>query len=459
MRALGKVVSVLRPAGVALVGLAAVGASACGARTGISEGSGSGSTGGGSGGAGGGIAGTDHPVISTSPLSFLQAETSVARSPDGFVAVAWIDITKLGSSRIGYTISTDDGASFPAPRFLFSPDGRLASDPAIAVDAAGHFFVTWLGYLLDEHGAFSDMHIYVARASAGSTSFEAPIEVSDPALSNQLHDKPWITRTGDGGLVITYALATGAQSKLIAAVSKDGVSFTRSVILQGTTTFWNLAYPCAPKEGSRLWVTYLAFLPAEQRSVGLTFSDDGGLSWLPLLQNTTVNLPGEHVAFDDPSCVADGDDVWISYGLTKDLEGEGAEESEKSFAVRLAHSGDGGVSIDTRIDAHDPAAGAFFLHPQITREESGAIDLVYYAGDVDKDPNGAYRWSRAESPLQGFGPSEVIESPVVFSQDRDAPPWLGDYTGIVWANHQLYTSYVVNTTGKAQVAFTKVETP
>jgi hypothetical protein len=463
MRALGKVISVLRRAGFALVGLAALGASSCGARTSLSErgdpAEGSGTPGravGGSGGVGGGVLGTDHPVISSSPGSFIQSETSVSRSPKGFVAVVWIDITMKGEARIGYTISSDDGASFPPPSFASSPDGRLASDPVITVDTAGNFYMAWVGYFADAQGSTSDMHIYVSRASAGSTSFEAPIEASDPALSNQLHDKPWITITADDSLVVTYAVATGAQSKLIAAIGKDGVSWNRSVILQGTTAFWNLAFPCAPRQGKRLWVSYLAFSPTDEVSVGLTWSDDGGVSWLPLLQNTTVNLPDEHVAFDDPGCVADGEDVWVSYGLTKDPFGE--EESDKSFAVRLAHSGDGGATIDARIDAHDPAAAAFFLHPQMTMEDSGAIDLVYYAGNMDKDLNGAYRWSRAESPAKGFGPSEVIEAPVVFFQDRDKPPWLGDYTGLFWAGDQLYTSYVVNTTGKAHVAFARVAT-
>jgi len=147
----------------------------------------------------------------------------------------------------------------------------------------------------------------------------------------------------------------------------------------------------------------------------------------------------------------------VSYGLSKDPPGQ--EESAKSYAITLAHSSDGGKSIDARIDAHDPTTGPFYIHTQMALEESGAIDLVYYAGMADMDKNGTYRWSRSEKPLGGFPPSTVIEAPVTFTQDRADPAWLGDYTGIFWTGKQLYTSYVVNTTGFSHIAFAKEATP
>ena len=174
-----------------------------------------------------------------------------------------------------------------------------------------------------------------------------------------------------------------------------------------------------------------------------------------LLCSATTNA--EVVTFDGPNCVADGNDVWISYGLTKDPIG--LEESAKSYAVRLAHARVGSADLDGRADVHDTAAAPFFIHPQMVLEDGGALDFVYYAGNKSGDPAGAYRWARAENPQAAVLPSTVVETPVTFLTDRDSLEWLGDYTGAIWTGKQLYTSYVVNTMGIAHIAFTKLPAP
>jgi hypothetical protein len=126
----------------------------------------------------------------------------------------------------------------------------------------------------------------------------------------------------------------------------------------------------------------------------------------------------------------------------------------------LAHSGNGGQTVDSRIDAHDAAAGSLFQHPQLVREAStGALDLIYYAGNGTNDSNGSFRRSRAAVPAMGFAASVVLDSPIVFLESRTDQRWLGDYTGIYTLNGELYTSYVTNRTGSAQIAFDKVPLP
>jgi hypothetical protein len=172
-----------------------------------------------------------------------------------------------------------------------------------------------------------------------------------------------------------------------------------------------------------------------------------------------VSAPGELVAFDDPMCVADKSDVWISYGLTKDGTATATMNSPLLYALRLAHSGDGGQTIDTRIDAHDTAAGSFFQHPELAREPGGALDLTYYAGKTDMDMAGSFRRSRAAVPAMGFGPSVSVDAPLDFLTSRGDPRWLGDYTGIFARSGKLYLSYTVNDTAVSHVAFSKVKVP
>jgi len=133
--------------------------------------------------------------------------------------------------------------------------------------------------------------------------------------------------------------------------------------------------------------------------------------------------------------------------------------ANKLYAVRLAHSADGGQSIASRVDAHDPAAAKFFQHPQLAREPGGGLDLSYYAGDFDKDMAGTFRRSRADGPASPFMPSTVVQTPVDFLTARGDPQWLGDYTGIFAQGGELYLSYAVNDSGISHIAFAKAQVP
>jgi hypothetical protein len=408
----------------------------------------------------GGTGGTTNPIVSDSPGSFLQSETSVVAGPNGVVAVAWIDLDMTGVSTIGYVFSTDDGATFNQPTQIQSPGNRVASDPVLAIDATGNIYVTWVAFHTDMQGNPNSMRIYVSRADAGSTTFGMPIRVSAQG-DTALYDKPWITVTNGGELILTYERdAMSTDFSVIAARSGDGgMTWQRTAIADDPTgmIFRNLAFPCAPKDGGHLWVTYLA-----QTSLGLDVrlarSDDGGVTWSA---ETIVSQAGDDVSFDDPSCVAENDEVWVSYGLTHDVTDPKATKADKSYAIQLAHSADAGQTIDARLEAEDQAAGSFFQHAQITREDSGAIDLVYYAGQMDEDPAGSYRRARIVSGEPGnvFGPSVTVEAPVTFLQARDDQRWLGDYTGLFWRGGELYTSYVTNASGTAHIAFAKAATP
>ena len=328
--------------------------------------------------------GDPQNLVSVSPQSVLEAETHVAAASNGLVAVAWIAEQVGGNSTNGYVFSTDGGATWGAPSQVASPGGRVASDPVLAVDQQQNFYMTWIGFHFDTMGNAQDMHVYAATAPAGTTSFGAPVEVSMPAMGDQF-DKPWITVTDKNTLIVTYAkTSTGG---IYAARSTDqGKTWSNAVIVENAA-FRNLVYPCAPATGNRLWVTYNT-----GGGIGLRWSDDDGVTW-PDVNKTAVAAMGETPGFDDPTCAASGNEVWVSYGLSNDAFS--STNSPKLFAIKLAHSGDGGATIDSRSDAADPAAGAFFLHPQLVRETGGTLHLVYYAGQGEKDVLGARAWGRA----------------------------------------------------------------
>ncbi|HVY49796.1 MAG TPA: sialidase family protein [Minicystis sp.] len=396
-------------------------------------------------GAGGGAVAPG--IISQSDQSALESETHVAVAPNGFVCATWIAEQPGGGSTNGYRFSTDGGATWQPVSHVASPSPEVASDPVLAIDQENDFYLTWVGFQFDQQGQPFDMHVYVAKAAAGATSFGAPIEVTSNPGGGESYDKPWITVTNKDTVLVTYAVtSTGA---LRAARSTNGAqSFGTATIVQDGQ-FRNLMYPCAPATGDRVWVTYVV----PQGGIGLRWSDDDGVTW-PDANKTAVADNGEVPAFDDPTCAAEGSDVWVAYGLS--MDGFSSNNSPKLTAVRVAHSGDGGVTIDARVDAHDTSAGAYFMHPQLVREPGGAFDLVYYAGQGDNDANASFRRSRSVDGAT-WDPSAVVKAPILFVTDRMGGKWLGDYVGLAFAGGSILTTYADNTVDMySHIGFAKV---
>jgi hypothetical protein len=434
--------------------MGAGGAAASAAHGGAGQG-GAGPTGGaGQGGAGqagggqGGGAGGPIPasVMSTSGQTALESETSVAVGPDDVVAVAWIGLQPGGQSTNGYRFSADGGRTWGAVSSLDSPGARVASDPVLAFDAKGATWMSWVGYHVDQQGGPFDMHVYAASAPAGTTAFGAPIDVSEPGGAPQ-YDKPWITVTSKGTVLVTYA-KTSTGGIFVSRSTDGGATWTRSMIVEDGG-FRNLVYPCTTS--SRVYVTYHA-----GGGIGLRWSDDDGATW-PDANKTAVAEQGEQPAFDDPTCVAEGDEIWIAYGLSNDPFSEAT--AAKLSSIRLAHSADGGKTIDRRSEAKDAAAAPFAMHPALAREDGGALDLVYYAGAKDGDTAGSYRLARSTDGGETWAPSAVLAAPITFLQARGDKKWLGDYTGVAWKGGALYTSFADNSGEASHVAFARAVSP
>ena len=359
---------------------------------------------------------------------------------------------------MGYAFSTDDGATFGVPVRLDSPGDRLGSDPVLAVDAAGNLYLTWVAYRIDMQGNTISMRIYVSRAEAGTTTFGPPVQVSQQMDNQAQYDKPWITVTNGGTILVTYnRVGPPSEFGVVAARSNDGgATWDRSFVANDPSgsIFRNLAFPCAPKTGNHVWVAYNGWDGANV-DVRLARSDDGGVTWGPEL---IVSQPNEPVSFDDPTCAAEGEEVWISYGLTQDSLDDSVSVTQKLYSIQLAYSSNGGGSIAQRAEIADLAAGKYFMHPYLVREDNGALDVTYYAGVADEDENGSYRRARAALPM-GFSPSSIVETPLTYLQARSDARWLGDYNGLYWRAGQLYTSYVVNTSGASHVAFARYAEP
>jgi hypothetical protein len=439
-------------------------ASACGARTSLpfaedeSGGGGSGQGGAattnsvtvttGTGGQGGQEPVIDSTVISLSPSSFFEAETHLVVH-ENRVVVSWIAIFQSQSSVMGYAISDDQGATFSAPQYTTNPNGGEASDPVMTVGPDGTVYLAWLGYQISPNGEPSDMRAYVASLPPGAASFGMPVTASDPASIDQL-DKPWMTTTSAGTLILSYArIDSNFASTITVARSTDGQTWTRSDVVAPTpSAFRNLAYVCAAANSNRLHIVELRLTNSIR--VEAAFSDDEGATWsTPVSVSAGEN--GLEPNFDDPICVANGSTVLVGFGLTGEMVGG---EDTSAEGLEIARSDDGGVSFPTVVAAQDPLAGARQLHPAIARAPGDELAFAYYAGAFDGDTEGSFRLARTSG--LAFPTSTVrVLPPITFTPERASLEWLGDYVGLASDAQWVHMSFAVNQPSESHIAYAR----
>lgn len=408
--------------------------------------SGSSTSGNGSGGAGGAVDITplDAPGISKSASTVEESEPFVAASSDGRIAVAWIGIAPSGISSVAYAFSKDDGATWTPPVTIAQPMNQLGTDPVMVADEKGDLYLAWLGY--DITGPLpSKMRLYVARSGPGTTAFAPPVIAQD--VTADLYDKPWITLTHAGTLVVSHTQSDNmTYSHAVVVTSKDGAAWSQGTLPGASAR--SLVYVCASRSTPRLFATYLS--QASPLEIAVQSSDDEGITWGP----ERVVSGMDAVGFDGPTCVADGNDVWISYAL-----GAGAVDAssfEHLTSVRVAHSKDGGATFQPAVDAHDPATGKLFLHPALALQADGSLNAFYYAGAAAGDPQGGLLSVRSTDHGATFAPSVVEHAPVALDLSRADSAWLGDYFGVAHRDGHVHLAYVDNTSHVSHVSYRRI---
>ena len=388
--------------------------------------------------------------ISESIKTTSESETHLAVAPDGRVLVAWIGLgSKFGT---GYAFSSDRGGTFAAPALLA---GNLG-DPIVASGTDSSFYIGYLDGVCTAGEVCSEGHVYVRKAAPGSSTFGAPVDVSEGNPAH-FYDKPWLMRTGTGSLVAIFNQREGQYptnlDAIVASRSTDGVTWARSFVVpvQPQGTLASIPHACASRTGARVWAIFIDSTSAIGGS--LRWSDDSGATWPAGNLGQTFSLPGEsaEVQSYDYRCAGEGNDVWVMYGLGS---GAGTSEAIPSLKqIRVAHSSDGGKTFDRRTTIEQP--GAFYLRPEIVVEPGGALDVLMYRGSKDKDPNGRVERLRSTDGGKTFGSPVVELDPMLFDPSRATATWLGDYSGLVADGPDVLTSYITNATGTSHVAFSR----
>jgi hypothetical protein len=383
--------------------------------------------------------------LSTGDNQVLESETHVASDGNGHLVAAWIGINNLGSTN-GYAISQDHGLTWSRPTHIDSPmngtNNRESSDPVVASDSAGRFFMSWVGFQRDTQQQPIDMHVYVSTLAAGGTAFGTPVEVSNPA-NTTIQDKPWVTVASDDSVLVTWGDLgnfpdfTGANGLQFARSTDHGATFTHTTLANpGDGKFRNLAFPCVDRAGGAYYaVTTSGMARAAQLHVELWRSADSGATWA----KPTADVATDAV-FMDPTCAVHGSDVFIVYPSGNSPFNTTSSPQAVSVNSVHAHDNAGTITFDATATVATGPSGTFYLNPQLARTAQGTLEVVFYSGV----PNMPGLLEHAHSTDGTNWTRDMLEMPGTFTLDRTARTWLGDYIGGYAADGFLYSSYADN---------------
>ncbi|MBI5543115.1 MAG: exo-alpha-sialidase [Deltaproteobacteria bacterium] len=399
-----------------------------------------------------GRAPVEVPSLSRASGSLHEHEPMVAVSPGGRVVVSWL-ARKAAAYVIGYRISNDRGETWgPATLMSLPPNTNVQANGTVATDEDDNLYLSWGSENVSSSGR-SHVAVYATRSAPGTTAFETPVLVTDPAVTAGVYDLPRIAVGRSGEVHVVYIRFSQDLSEAIVedAVSTDFSTWSRQVVAGPGTSGSTRWYPriCRQQDGDRWFVTYhdtdlgASFLGD---GIGLRYSDDHGETWSDAI---TINLSSETTGIWN-DCAARGNDVWILYGLSS---GEASSTYVPPLtSVRVAHSGDRGATIDERVDVTAWGAGAVLMYPAFTVEETGSIDVSFYAGNAADDTS-AGLWRVRSAPGGAFDSSALVYSPVKVETSRSAPTWIGDYTGLAHLEGDLYLAFTNNASQTPHIAF------
>jgi hypothetical protein len=407
---------------------------------------------------------SDWPIRPGARLVSLDTESRFEVEPffiqrGDHLAIAWEasgcdDRTKIGYARSGAT------GDLSPPRYLRSPDGQEASNVTLGWDSLGSLYASWASWTPGPDPAQPsvnprDLRIQLARWPVGAAGFEAPVELSEP-IAEQLYDKPWLLVTDDDTLIVTYGdLRRGG---VWAASSTDGGGSFRRALIDPAMS--NLAATCPDGRPGGAFVTYFA-----NRTLRVAHTADGGATW-SRPQTLAGATPTGDVAYQDPTCVAAGDEVWVAYGRTHD---DFNMPVERLLAVEVAHGTLGASVPDTTTVVLDTAGrstaadgrsdggvGAnFLLTPELARMADGRLGVAAYRSADEGTGTAAVVVAMSSDQGKSFAVERTIASGLSATLRRHVPNWLGDYFGWGATPAGLGVAFVDNGSGWSHIVFDK----
>ena len=405
--------------------------------------------------------------------SSAEHEPFLAVTPGGRIGVSFLAATNTGSTyyTVGYRISNDAGETWgPATLFPVPTGDNIQANASVAAGDDGTLYMSWAAEGKTVSGVRSAEQVYVAVSPPGTTTFGTPVVVSDPTFAVSVYDQPRVMVTHAGVLNVGYLAASpdGLTSWIVNARSTDGGKTWARAFAAGPGSSGsgrNEARFCRPPGTGRIFMFYQDTDVATYSgdiAAALLSSDDDGATWSSPI---AVTSSSDELILDDSAnqgCITSGTDLWLYYGLSDEANlgqsGDTSTVEPTMNRIRLAHSSDNGMTIDIRSDVMDTRAGIRAMYPVLAWEGEKTLDLAYYSGNFDLDPNAELRRSRSTDGMT-FAPSAFVASPLTLETSREVPQWVGDYCGAGFYDGTLFLVNTDNSTATPHVAFHRMPAP
>jgi hypothetical protein len=409
-----------------------------------------------------GVPGTTVDPLSSVAGSAGEHEPFVAVTPQGRVGVSFLSVLSTGIGySVGYRISNDHGITWGAAALFPLPAGdNVQANASVAAGDDENLYMAWAAEERTQTGRANE-HVFVAVSPPGSTTFGAPVEVTDPSVAVGVYDQPRVMVTHAGVVNVGFLQASPDLTTFLLqnARSADGKTWTRNAIAGpgATNSFRNEARFCRLQGAGRTYVVYdetdVAMINGDI-AVAVRSSDDDGMTWSAPIAATDADEQYLD-ATANLGCVTAGDEVWIYYGLTTENLG-GSQQGSPTLQpaltrIRVAHSSDRGATIDRRADVMDTAAAPRGMYPVLAVDDTGALDLSYYTGKADNDPKAELRRTRSTDGST-FAPTVPVFGPLTLETSRSSPAWIGDYVGGTVRDGEVYLVFTDNSGPKTHVA-------
>ncbi len=383
------------------------------------------------------------------PSTQLQNEEQIFVNPnDSLIVLAdWRDF-RLGYRQVAIGRSTDGGNTWT--NSLINPlmtKFKLQSDPAMAVDNDGNFYVCFLDFLSQDSS-----YISFIKSSNNGASWTGPYTVED-TTGPYMEDKQfiWIDRSTsspyEGNVYVAWARLFNPGRIMFARSTDGAVNWDDTLVIgppvdvsycddSGILYPGQFAFPFSGSDGA-VYVAWEGFgldssTCSIYKAIFLVKSTDGG---------GTFTTPRRIFRAEDyPGQVDGGVDVYIAPICASDFTG-GAYDGNLYIAyssvdttnplrdrnIEFSKSTDGGDTWSEPIYINDDytGPGALFdqFHPWIICNEEGTLIAIWY--DQRTDPNhykfdvfAAYSFDGGDSWTTNHRISEVSVDPDFAKNDE-----------------------------------------
>ncbi|HQY20108.1 MAG TPA: T9SS type A sorting domain-containing protein [Ignavibacteria bacterium] len=401
--------------------------------------------------------------------SFPQNETSVkiSKTDPNRVVAAWRDFRQgvsPANRRVGYSYSTDGGVTWSVSQLLDStvfPDFPRNSDPVVAVDTAGNFYIAVIT-------VGQNLALAIYKSTDGGVTFP----ISTIVANDGTEDKEWLETDFTPGspyynnLYISWTRFSGNSGIKLTRSTNSGSNWSNAVAI---------ADPSSPGQGSDLaigldgeiYVTWVGGT-ATQDYIYFDKSTDGGLSFgtdRVIQQGLTPTIPITSSGVTFPSIDTD-----VSGGANNGniylVWCDGRNGDADIFLTRSTNKG-ANWSSPLRVNNDPVSNGKMQCWPWLAVSDSGNIAVIFY----DTRNTSANNIVEAYLALSTDGGLSFTNTPLSDVPSPTIQPnsdiRFGDYIGIdyyggkivpVWTdertggfNMECYTAVVDGTVGVSHI--------